>query len=390
MLAGGAFAFGVHSLLATSAVAQQGRTTPMTQRVRRDGATHGSRAESSRRVTVLDSVARAFAARGELSGAVLVALNGAVVYQHAFGEANRELHVPNTVATRFRIASTTKQFTAALVLRLAEEGKLQLDAPIATYLPEYPRPQGERVTLRHLLTHTGGVPDYPRLPGFYDREVMRPHTVPELLALFDSLPLERDPGGKWSYSNSDYVILGAVIERVAGQPYPVALRERLLRPLGLNDTDYDDATPIVPLRASGYMRDSGVLVNAPYIDPSTVYAAGMLHSTVGDLFRWAELLRTGRVFRDSASLVLMTTPHAETGLPLGGYGFGVFIGNQTLGGRSIRVIQHGGTINGFTSGFWRMPAEGAVVVVLDNTMSRATPAVTAALAQTLFANTGRR
>jgi CubicO group peptidase (beta-lactamase class C family) len=218
---------------------------------------------------------------------------------------------------------------------------------------------------------------------------MRPHSVPELLALFDSLPLEREPGTKWSYSNSDYVILGAIVERVTGMPYPVALRERLLRPLGLSDTDYDDATPIVPRRASGYMRDSGVFVNAPYIEPSTVYAAGMLRSTVGDLFKWAELLRTGHVFRDSSNLTLMTTPHAETGLPLGGYGFGVFIGNQTLGGRSIRVIQHGGTINGFTSGFWRMPVEGAVVVVLDNTMSHATPAVTAALAQSLFAGRAR-
>lgn len=333
----------------------------------------------------LDSVARAFAARGEHSGVVLVAREGRVVYQAAFGEADRELHVANTVDTRFRIASTTKQFTAALVLRLVEEGSLRLDAPIVTYLADYPRPQGERVTLRHLLTHTGGLPDYPRLAGFYEREAARAHTPAELLALFDTLPLAYEPGARWAYSNSDYVVLGAIVERVTGKPYAVALRERLLLPLGLAETAFDEPLEIVERRARGYVRGDSGLLNAPYIDASTVYAAGMLRSTAGDLLRWAEALRAGRVFRDGATLALMTTPHVETGTPLGGYGFGVFAGDQQLGGRAVRVIQHGGTINGFTTGYWRMPAEGAVVVVLDNTMSPATPALTRALAEALFA-----
>jgi CubicO group peptidase (beta-lactamase class C family) len=329
-------------------------------------------------------VVRAYVAEGDFSGTVLVADGGRIVYQAAFGEANREWHVPNTVDTRFRIASTTKQFTAALVLRLAEEGKLRLDSRIAEYLTEYPRPQGQRVTLRHLLTHTAGIPDYPRLPGFYEHEAAKAHTTASLLALFDSLPLEFEPGAKWSYSNSDYVVLGAIIERVTGEPYAVAIRKRLLEPLGLRETAFDDASELVEHRAAGYLRGESGIENAPYIDPSVVYAAGMLRSTVGDLFRWSELLRTGKVFRDSASLVAMTTPSIATGIPLGGYGFGVFIGDQTLGGRRVRVIQHGGTINGFTVGFWRMPAEGATVVVLDNTMSPKTPALTAALAGAVF------
>jgi CubicO group peptidase (beta-lactamase class C family) len=142
----------------------------------------------------LDSVASAYARRGELSGVVLVADHGAVVYEHAFGDANREWHVPNTVATRFRIASTTKQFTAALVLKLVEQGKLRLDAHIADYLPDYPRPQGQQVTLEHLLTHSSGLPDYPHMPRFYEDHAARSHTTSELLALFDSLPLEFTPG----------------------------------------------------------------------------------------------------------------------------------------------------------------------------------------------------
>ena len=211
----------------------------------------------------LDSVASAYARRGELSGVVLVADHGAVVYEHAFGDANREWHVPNTVATRFRIASTTKQFTAALVLRLVEQGKLRLDAHIADYLPDYPRPQGQQVTLEQLLTHSSGLPDYPHLPRFYEDQAARSHTTPELLALFDSLPLEFTPGSKWSYSNSGYVVLGAIIERVTGTTYAKALRELLLTPLGLGDTGFDDPADVVERRAAGYLRTAGRACRTP-------------------------------------------------------------------------------------------------------------------------------
>jgi CubicO group peptidase (beta-lactamase class C family) len=333
----------------------------------------------------LDSVARAYAARGELSGVVLVARDGRVVYERAFGEADRVRHVPNTRDTRFRIASTTKQFTAALVLRLVEDGMLRLDAPIAAYLPEYPRPQGDGIMLRQLLSHTAGLPDYPHLAGFYEHEVMTAHTPATLMALFDTLPLDFPPGSRWGYSNSDYVVLGAIVERVTGQPYAAALRARLLAPLGLAATAYDDGADTAGPHALGYVRDSSRVVDAPFIDPSTVYAAGMLCSTAGDLFRWAELLRRNAVFHDPATQRRMETPSVDTGLPLGGYGYGVFVGTQRLGGRAVRVVQHGGTINGFTTGFWRMPDEGAAVVVLDNTMSHSTPALTAALAAALFA-----
>lgn len=333
----------------------------------------------------LDSVVRAFAARGEFSGAVLVARDGRIVLETAAGEADRELHVPNTTRTKYRIASTTKQFTAALVLRLVEDGRVALDSPVVAYLPGYPRPQGERIRVRDLLSHSGGLPDYPRLPGFYERIAPRAHTPDQLLALFDSLPLLHEPGARWQYSNSHYIVLGAIVEAVTGQSWATAIRERLLQPLGLRDTAYDDALEIVEGRARGYLRSDSTIVNAPYIDPSTVFAAGMLRSTTGDLFRWAESLRRGEVFRDSATAALFSSAHLETGTPLGGYGFGVFVGDQQLGGRAVRVIQHGGTINGFAAGYWRMPAEGAVVIVLDNTMSRSVPELTKSLADVLFA-----
>jgi CubicO group peptidase (beta-lactamase class C family) len=337
----------------------------------------------------LDSLARAYVSRGEFSGVVLVAAHGAIVYEHAFGEANREWHIPNTIATRFRIASTTKQFTAALVLRLAEEGKLRLDGHIVDYLPDYPRPQGERITLEHLLTHTSGLPDYPRLPRFYEDHASRTHTTGELLALFDTLPLGFPPGSKWEYSNSGYAVLGAIVERVTDTTYADALRQHLLIPLGLLDTGYDDPAAVTERRAAGYVRTPEGIQNAPFIDPSTVFAAGMLHSSAHDLLSWAELLRAGRVFRDTSDAAAMVAPHVPTGLPLGAYGYGVFVGTQSLGGRPATVIQHGGTINGFTTGFWRMPAEDRVIIVLDNGMSPKVPALTAGLAELLYADTRR-
>jgi len=194
----------------------------------------------------------------------------------------------------------------------------------------------------------------------------------------------RQPAVSGVAARLDSVVLGAVIERVTGEPYAKAVRERLLAPLGLHDTAYDDPLAVVEGRAAGYVRTPEGLVNAPFIDPSAVHAAGMLRSTVHDLLRWARLLRDGRVFRDDASAAAMFSAHADTGLPLGGYGYGVFVGTQTLGGRPVRVIQHGGTINGFAAGFWRMPDEDRVVVVLDNTMNPKVPALTAALADLLY------
>ena len=332
----------------------------------------------------LDSIVRAFHRDGRFTGAVLVGRDGRVVYRGAAGMANREWDVANTVDTRFRIASTTKQFTAALVLRLVEDGLLRLDGRVVDYLPDYPRPQGEQVTLHHLLSHSSGIPNYVAVPRFYQEIGPRPHTPAGLVALFAARPLAFAPGARWDYSNSNYVLLGAIVERVTGLPYARALDERLLAPLGLRATTFDDHATLLPRRAAGYVRDSATVYNAVWVDPSTVYAAGMLASTVGDLWTWAEAMRQGRVFRDTATLARATTAHVETGIPLGGYGYGVFVGTQALGGRAVRVIQHGGTIPGFTAGYWRMPDEGAAVIVLSNLMGPGATELTAALAAALY------
>jgi CubicO group peptidase (beta-lactamase class C family) len=332
----------------------------------------------------LDSVIDAYVRAGSFTGVVVVGDHGRVVYQAARGEADREWRVPITPNAVFRIGSTTKQFTAALVMTLVEEGRVRLDAHVVDYLPDYPRAQGERITIHHLLTHTSGIPEYVGRDDFFRTSSPAPHTPADLIARFAALPLESAPGAKWAYSNANYVVLGTIVERVTGQPYGRALRERITGPLGLRDTDVDADSAVLPRRVRDYFVDGGAVANAPHVDASSAFGAGFLHSTARDLLTWDAALADGRPFRDRSTAAKLTTPYIETGTPLGGYGYGWFIGTQTLGGRAVRVIQHGGTISGFVTGFWRMPDDRRAVIVLANTRGAATTGLVGALADALY------
>jgi len=332
----------------------------------------------------LDSVVDAYVAAGAFTGVVAIGDHGRMVYQAVRGDADREWHVPLAPDAVFRIGSTTKQFTAALVLTLVEEGRVRLDGHVADYLPDYPRPQGERITIHHLLTHTSGIPEYVGRDDFFRVSAPAPHTPADLVARFANLPLEFEPGSRWSYSNGNYVLLGAIVERVTGQSYAQALRARITEPLGLRDTGVDADSAVLPRRVRAYFADGGTVMNEAHVDASSAFGAGFLHSTARDLLAWDAALADGRPFHDPATAARLVTPYVETGTPLGGYGYGWFIGPQTLGGRTVRVIQHGGTISGFVTGFWRMPDDGRAVVVLANTRAAATMGLVAALADALY------
>lgn len=307
------------------------------------------------------------------NGSALVAKDGEVIFRGGFGEADMSWEVPNETDTRFRIASVTKQFTAALILSLVQSGDLELDAPIVEYLPDYPPAQGARVTVHHLLSHTSGIPSYTSLPGFMSENIRDPYEPDSLLALFAEMDLLFDPGTRWAYSNSGYILLGAIVEAVTGRPYAEAFRERILEPAGLEDTGYDDYGQILERRATGYVRTPAGYERAPYLDTSVPYAAGMLYSTVGDLYAWDQLLYSNALLRDSTR-ELAFAPHAslppelarQVGLPPH-YGYGWFVGPIVVEEDSVQVVQHGGSIFGFRSGFWRMPQEGHTIILLDNT-----------------------
>lgn len=310
-----------------------------------------------------DELLAAYHKAGILNGSVLVAQGDSVLYERGFGEAEKSWHIPNTPNTKFRIGSTTKQFTAALVHQLAEQGLVDLDAPISKYLPSYPAAQGRRVTVRQLLTQTSGIPNYTSLPVW--NQLRRSSFAPDsFLRVFSGLALEFEPGSKFSYSNSNYFVLGVLIEHVTGQAYATALRTRLLEPLGLRDTGYDTRTAVVEQMASGYRRVDGEYAPERYVDVSLPYAAGMMYSTVRDLYRWKRALHRGAPFRDARTLARMLTPPGGAQY---GYAHGLGVLRRGFGSDTVVVIGHGGHIEGFNADDKYIPEHDWTIIVLDNT-----------------------
>lgn len=303
------------------------------------------------------------------NGTALVVDEGKILYRGAFGFANAD-GTPNEPSTRFRIASITKQFTAAVIMRLVEGGLIRLDAPVREYIPEYPAPQGDRVTIHHLLNHTSGIPSYTDLPEFSGEMLAVSMTPGEIVALTWEDPLEFDPGAEFEYDNTGYVLLGWIIERVTGQVYDDALAELLLDPLGLAETGYDRDPTATRGHAAGFTRTLDGYEDATFIDPSLPYAAGMLYSTVDDLHRWGGALVgwAESPFSDPASAERMMTPGLE------GYGYGVGISYERIGREdSVRVIQHSGGIFGFSTRIRIFPEHDRMIVLLDNTSSNLSP-----------------
>jgi CubicO group peptidase (beta-lactamase class C family) len=296
------------------------------------------------------------------NGSVLVAENGKVIYKKGLGLAQMEWNIPNTTDTKFRLGSITKQFTSALVLQLVDQGKVKLDAKISEYLPSYRKDIGDKVTVHQLLNHTSGIPSYTGLPGFFNDVSRNPYTVDEFVKKYASNNLEFEPGSKFSYNNSGYFLLGAIIEKVTGQTYEQALKERILDPLGMKNTGYDHHANIIEKRASGYQKVANGYVNAPYLDMSIPYAAGSMYSTVEDLYLWDQALYTDKVV-SAASKELMYKP------TLGDYAYGWVITKAKLGTGSETVpkIAHGGGINGFNTVIVRFPEQKHLIVMLDNT-----------------------
>jgi CubicO group peptidase (beta-lactamase class C family) len=301
-----------------------------------------------------DGVIKAYVDPGVFSGAVLVAKDGKPVFRKAFGLADREWDVANTPQTRFRLGSITKQFTAAAILQLAEQGKLSVDDPISKYYPAAPAAWAP-ITLKHLLTHTSGIPSYTAIPGFFAQQARLDKTPDEIIALTRDKPLEFPPGSKYAYDNTGYILLGYVVEKVSGQSYAAYLQEHIFGPLGMKDSGYDVSTTILSRRAAGYSLIGGKARNAAFLSMTVPYAAGSLYSTVDDLLIWDQALHAGKAIKP-ASVAAMFTDYGFN------YGFGQGMG--TVNGH--RTWGHGGGINGFATQLNRLPDDGLTVVVLGN------------------------
>lgn len=301
----------------------------------------------------MDAVVRDDVDKGEFMGAVLVARDGDVLFDRGYGSANLEWKIANDGQTKFRLGSVTKQFTAVAILLLQDRGTLTLDAPVKTYLPDAPA-AWDRVTVRHLLTHSAGIPNFTNFPDYGASKTL-PATHASLIARFRDKPLEFTPGDKFAYSNSGYVLLSAIVEKLSGQSYAAFVAENLFKPLGMVDTGYDNHAMILPRRASGYAPSKDGPVNADYISMTIPQGAGGLYSTTHDLLKWQRGLYGGKLLKP-ATLAAFRTPYKD------GYALG--IGVQNAGG--VTTIEHGGGIEGFNTSLAYDPDRKITVVVLGN------------------------
>jgi D-alanyl-D-alanine carboxypeptidase len=300
---------------------------------------------------------------------IIVSRNGRVLLRKAYGMASVELGVPMQPEHVFALASISKQFTAAAILKLAEEGRLSLDDDITRFLPDYPT-HGARVTIEHLLTHTSGLSG---LSETSDLRAVATQESPLVDVLGDwvkDLPPDAAPGERWAYSNWGYALLGSIVERASGMTYAAYLEQRIFAPAGLTETFYGDRRRVIPLRVPGYEMQGTRLVNITQ-PRSRIFLPGgaaSLVSTVDDLARWDEALRGERVL-SKASLDRMFTSYRLKDGTLTNYGYGWDLGAYA----GHRVQEHAGGTTGFLSYIVRMPDDGVFVAILSNRSFAAPP-----------------
>lgn len=335
----------------------------------------------------LDAFIRGLVAEDKFSGAVVVAKDGKSVFKNAYGLASREFNVPNQVTTKFNVASMGKMFTGVAVAQLAEQGRLSFDDLISKHLPDYPREVARQVTIHHLLTHTSGMGSYWK-PEFHEANHARFRTIQDYFPLFINDPLTFKPGEKWSYSNSGFMVLGAIIEKVSGQSYFDYVKGQVFKRAGMNDTDYYEADRVTPDLATGYTKQNRYLQGSEdwtsniFISPVKGGPAGGGYSTVEDMLRFAVALRTHRLLNQKYTDIVLTgkveyRPNAKYA-----YGFA----NDLVNGD--RIIFHDGGANGISAEFDLYSDLGYTVVVLSNYDHPAVRPVVKKVQETIAKNRG--
>lgn len=302
----------------------------------------------------INELVTAYARQYKFNGTLLVINKGQVVISKGYGLKSAKDSTWNDVNTIYQMGSVTKQFTAALILQLEEQKKLSVKDKLSKYFPEYP--WADSVTIENLLTHTSGIFNYTNDGKFMASEAVKPATPEKINALFKDKPLEFKPGTKYKYSNSGYMLLGYIIEKVSGKPYEQVMHERILQPLGMAHSGFDFAHLNDPNKATGYTTYKEQLkVPAAIVDSSVAYAAGSLYSTVNDMWAWHKGLMKSATIK-AATLEKAYKPFLDN------YGYGWEI--DSVYGK--RMLQHGGGIFGFNTLFSRIPADDCCIVLLCN------------------------
>lgn len=309
---------------------------------------------------------------GNFSGSILVARNGQVLMSKAYGMANYEHDVPNTPHTKFEIGSMSKPFTAMAITILQEKGLLGFDDPLSKFIPDFP--DGEKITIHHLLTHTSGVPVLSGIPDFKNLlRIKKP--LEETIKKLKMMPMVFTPGEDYQYSNSGYILLGYIIEKVSGESYGDFLEENIFNPLDMKNTGYDDPVTVVKHRAEGYTPGSkNGLSNADYEDLTSIRGAGSLYSTAEDLYRWDRALYTEKLVNKS-TLEKMFTPPIERH-----YGYGWVVSKRF----DRKMIWHDGSTLGFQTYIARFVDDNICLIIMSNFLHTPMPKIRKDLAAIVF------
>ena len=325
--------------------------------------------------TKIDNLLSLHTERETFTGSVLAAQKGEILLSQGYGWADRNTQIPNTPQTRYRLGSITKQFTAAAILLLQTRGQLHVEEPICDYISECPG-SWQDITLHHLLTHTSRIPDLTNFPDFKTFKAT-PTTPEQTIVRFRDNPLEFQPGEKWNYSNSGYVLLGYIIEQVSGQSYEMFLQQNIFDPLQMNNTGYDHNSGGL---ATGYTGVDSHWDAPEPIDMTLPYAAGGLYSTVEDLYRWDQALYTEQLVSQE-SLDLMFTSHAKTAFTGLSYGYGWFVGRMN----NHHTVSHGGGIDGFVTEIRRYIEDDVTIIILSNRQTTSIPKIADQIGWLVFA-----
>jgi CubicO group peptidase (beta-lactamase class C family) len=321
--------------------------------------TYAQQKDDKQLTTYFDKILSEQFKTDEPGATVLVSRNGQVIYKKAFGMANLELNSPMQVDNIFWVASIGKQFTAVAILQLMEHGKLNLQDEITKFIPDYPS-QGKKITIEHLLTHTSGIPTYSGMED-PERKLSLGCTQNDVIDFFKNLPFRFDPGTKWEYSNSGYFLLGYIIEKITGKPYSEYLEENFFKPLGMTNSHYANETKVIKNRVDAYSYGDNGLVNSRPLNPTIIFSAGAIQSTVEDFFKWHQAVHSNKLVKketiDKAVTRYKLTDGKETD-----YGYGWKLGYVY----ESPSIWHGGGIEGFGNTEIYLPKEDVFVVVFTN------------------------
>jgi len=319
----------------------------------------------------IDELLTAYSNQNKLNGSVLVAQKGKIIYQKGFGYRNAEQKIPNDVNSIFQIGSITKQFTAAVIMELQQEGKLSVKDKLSKYFPGFPN--GDRITIENLLTHTSGIHSYTDDTVVMKNDVTKHYSQQQMLKLFTGYSPDFEPGADWHYSNSGYSILGYIIEKVEKKPYEKVVRERIFQPLSMTNSGFDFTNLSSANKTKGYFSLNPNPVPAPIVDSTIAYSAGAIYSSVGDLFKWERAIYTDKVLKPEAWKAVFT-PYKNK------YGYGWTI--DSVFGKLITA--HSGGIHGYSSYILRFPQDDVAVIMFDNTSSNALGIISKNVAAILF------